>query len=108
MNIEYADIDGEWEQYQTKDPSQKVTTQCFLYKRYINRAFLLYTKKVFTLDTCKSPSILQRSITVDKPIVAMVNKPTHLQLTVNPRLTPVNASQNHHANRKGLCHVHHE
>lgn len=107
MNIEYADIDGEWEQYQTKDPSQKVTTQCFLYKGYMNRLSCVH-KKVLTLDTCKSPNILQRSITVDKPIVPMVNKPTHLQLTVNPRLTPVNASQNHHANRKGLCHVHRE
>lgn len=37
-----------------------------------------------------------------QPMVAIVNKPTHLQLAVNPNPRPVKANQLHHQNWKGL------
>jgi hypothetical protein len=44
----------------------------------------------------------KRPLMVLHPIVAMVNRPTHLQLTVNPNPAPVIASHVHHQNWKGL------
>lgn len=44
----------------------------------------------------------KRPLIVLHPMVAMVNRPTHLQLTVNPNPAPVKASHVHHQNWKGL------
>lgn len=58
---------------------------------------------MLTKGTCVSPHISHKFLIVDTPIVAIVKRPTHLQLTVRPRPRPVNVSQKYHQNRKGLC-----
>ena len=47
-------------------------------------------------DTCfESPSSTHSWSAVREPTQPMVKRPTHLTLTVAPRLRPVAASQNH-------------
>lgn len=58
---------------------------------------------LLTKGTCVSPQISHKFLIVDTPTVAIVNRPTHLQLTVKPRPRPVRASQKYHQNWKGLC-----
>lgn len=55
-----------------------------------------------TTGTRVSPQISQRFLMVDTPTVAIMKRPTHLQLTVNPNPKPVNASQKYHQNWNGL------
>lgn len=47
----------------------------------------------FTLVTVISPKILQSCLIVETPIVATVNKPTHLLLTVHPNPIPEQNNQ---------------
>lgn len=55
-----------------------------------------------TTGTRVSPQISHRFLIVDTPTVAIMKRPTHLQLTVNPNPKPVNANQKYHQNWKGL------
>ena len=52
-------------------------------------------------DTFRSPSRIHSCLRVDTPIVAMVNNPTHLQLTTAPKLSPVSARYVHQCRLKG-------
>lgn len=51
--------------------------------------------------TLRSPSKTQSCLMVENPTVAMVNSPTHLQLTTAPRARPVRVSQVHQASLNG-------
>lgn len=51
--------------------------------------------------TFKSPSRSQSCFIVARPMVAMVKRPTHLQLATAPRDKPVKESHSHQSSVKG-------
>jgi hypothetical protein len=54
------------------------------------------------MEVLPSPQISHNSFSTARPIVAILSKPTHLQLTVQPNPTPVKLSQTHHFFEKDL------
>lgn len=52
--------------------------------------------------TFKSPRSIHSCLMVEKPTVAMVNNPTHLQLTTAPSAKPVRTSHVHQISVNGL------
>src|ERR1700722_10105192 len=54
-------------------------------------------------DSRKSPRRSHSWCTVERPTVAIVNNPTHLQLTTAPRERPESVSHAHHESVKGSC-----
>lgn len=73
----------------TKEYRLSVLVNIFLLISYFS--YLTFGIRVF-------PHSSHNPFTVDIPIVAIVNNPTHLQLTVKPKPSPVMNNQTYHQN----------
>jgi len=77
--------------------------QCLMYSIYVNISMAKRRGAGRrTLGILRSPNLFQRSSIVYKPIKAVTKNPTHLTLTTQPMLMPVNASHTHQSRENGL------
>lgn len=64
----------------------------------LNILFTLFSINFVTFGIRVFPQISHNPLMVEVPMVAIVNNPTHLQLTVKPNPRPVKVNHTYHQN----------
>lgn len=99
VNCKHHHVKADRQYNQTKRSRSKMSHKNILLikiKESVHPSPLIHV--VLTFDIRVFPQSSHKFLTVDVPMVAIVNNPTHLQLTVSPNPAPVAASQKYHQN----------
>ena len=104
MNPEQSHIEGDRDDDQTEKARKEVLEPQTLFRLVstISSPRATRSERLTTVTFLLSPRRTHNWTIVKLPTQAMVNKPTHLTLTVAPRPRPVAASQNHQLGSKAL------